>query len=108
MSYAGNDLVPGGNLSVNQGEEQTLTCTVQGSRPAATIAVYRNGMLEGTTGRTVEGDGLVNTMENWVFTPQRNYHKQRVECEAKTSESTMPYPAADLILVVDGLYNIIV
>ncbi|XP_071806505.1 uncharacterized protein [Asterias amurensis] len=102
LSYGGNDLVPGGNLTVNQGEEQTLTCTVEGSRPAATITLLRDGMLQETEDQTPEGDGLVNTMEDWVFTPQRNYHKQRVECEAKTNESTTPYPAAYLILAVDG------
>ncbi|XP_022108631.1 hemicentin-1-like [Acanthaster planci] len=95
----------GTTVLVNQGETFNFTCEVLGTRPAASLDWYLNGVRQLATNQTTTLDDateLFDTMGVWTFIPGRADHKQEVKCEGTTAESQVPFPAAVVTLDVYG------
>ena len=95
----------GAALTVDQGTQYTLQCSVQGTRPAASIqwlvsnAMPSTGVADPTS---TLNNGLYDTLGSWTFTADRTHHKQEVKCVANTDESTQPYPEDTTIIYSRG------
>ena len=95
---------PGTPLAVDEGTPYTITCKVQGTRPAVSIQWMVDGAPHQQAADTTSDDAneLVDTQGTMIFTPTRDNHRKNVKCTANTTESQPPYPFVTTALDVTG------
>ena len=106
LLQSGSDIE--GSLTVIHGKQYALQCSVQGTRPAASIqwlvsnAMPSTGVADPTS---TLNNGLYDTLGSWTLTADRTHHMQEVKCVANTDESTQPYPEDSTIIDVIGKWK---
>ncbi|XP_022108967.1 hemicentin-1-like [Acanthaster planci] len=91
----------GSVVDVVEGNPKTLTCMVQGTRPAASVQWFLADVLQSVVHPSVDQvEGLFNVTSNWTITPNKVHHQQIVTCSARTAESQEPFPSVSVSLNV--------